>query len=64
MVHAPMNHALEITKPVSTIYGMDNTFLDIEDDISLYLDKDIVNENNIEDHIQQQMDNMYSFLKN
>ena len=64
MVHGPSNHALEISKPVSTIYGMDNTFLDIEDDISLDLDGNVVNESNIEAQIQQEMDNMYSFLKN
>ena len=64
MVHAPMNHALEITKPVPTIYGMDNTFLDIEDDIFLDIDKNLVDENNIESRMEEHLNNIYSFLKN
>jgi hypothetical protein len=63
IVHAPSNHDLQITKPVNTIYGLDNVFLDIEDMTTLKLDSGKVNEDNIEDHIQEHMNNIYSFLK-
>jgi hypothetical protein len=64
IVHAPSGHDLQISKPVSTLYGLDNVFLDIEEETFLKMDPAKVNVDNIETSIEDQMNNIYSFLKN
>jgi len=64
IVHAPSGHDLQISKPVTTHYGLDNVFLGIEDETFLKTDPSKLNVENIESKIDEHMDNIYSFLKN
>jgi hypothetical protein len=64
IVHAPSGHDLQIRKPVTTHYGLDNVFLGIEDETFLKMDPSKLNIDDVETKIEEHMDNLYSFLKN